>query len=319
MEEDTMETQTLIEVLRSLTPSELEWKFGLYSTHKSRDGLELDWNLCKMRGLSSWVETLKTTLLEKTTAEKTVAEYSPFLSDKENIGALERTNDLIKDQISDILTNIQNGLSYAPEDFVSGAMTKPNGFGFYGERKDEEGKVVEQVLFMRRGNPFMSGAKVRLCTTEGDEIVSSEKPILKFTPAVDFILIGDFCYFNSSAIEKDFELENRHFAIAAKRLAVIAEAEMVSNYEQFEQAVMSAKNARKFMDFDKDILDHIARMSIMNREEFLSIYGITIDKGGLMDTADPDQCELIIDLLCCRSVIDVLGRLSTGQNITPRE
>jgi hypothetical protein len=193
------------------------------------------------------------------------------------------------------------------------------GFGFYGERKDDNGKVAESVLFMRRGNPFITGQKTRLCISNGNEAVTSDKPILKFTTAVDFICIGDVCYFNSSAIEKDFDLENRNIAIASKRMAVIAEADIVSDYEKLEEVVMSAKNARKFADFDSKILEHIARLGILDRAEFLSTYGVTIDNEGRMDTSDPEQCELIIDLICCRSVVDPLGRLATGNNITPRE
>lgn len=314
-----MNTHTLVEALRSLNTNEMNWKFALYGTSKSRDGLELEWNICNMRGIAEWAETLRTTLLSKSAAEKTVTEYSPFLSDKEHIAAIPKDNDMIREQIADIILNIQNGIAYAPEDFISGVLPKVAGFAFYGERKDDEGKVAETVLFMRRGNPFITGQKNRLCTSDGKEVVVSEKPMLKFTPAVDFIFIGDVCYFNSSAIEKDFDLENRNIAIAAKRMTVIAESDIVSDYEKLEEVVMMAKNARKFADFDKQILEHIARLGVLDRAEFLSTYGVTIDNNGRMDTVDPEQCELIIDLLCCRSVVDPLGRLATGNNITPRE
>ncbi len=75
----------------------------------------------------------------------------------------------------------------------------------------------------------------------------------------------------------------------------------------------------KFIGFDKKVLEYIVRLPIVEREEFLSTYGVTIDRNGNMDASDPDQCELVIDLLCCRSCLDPLGRLSTASNITPRE
>jgi hypothetical protein len=314
-----LDTQTLIEALRNLVPAELDWTFAIYSTSKGRDGLELDWNLCKMKGVAGWVETLRTVLLEKTTVEKTVAAYSPFLSGKEHIGGVARTDDLIKEQISDILLNIKNGLVHAPEDFLSGVLPKTVGFAFYGERQVEEGQQPERVLFMRRGTPFLASGKTRLCTSEGDEIVTCDKPLLKFTPATDFLLLDGNAYFLSVAIEKDFALENRHFAIAAKRLSMVADAAIASNYEKLEESAMSAKNARKFIDFDEEILQYIVRLGIVEREEFLSTYGVTVDQSGHMDTTDPEQCELVIDLLCCRSCLDPLGRLSFGNNITPRE
>ena len=314
-----MDTQTLTGALRELQASEYKWKFAIYSAKKSRDGLELEWLLCKMKGIRGWVETLTTTLLEKHVAEKSVEAYSPFLSDKESIGAIARTDELIRDQMAGIVFNIQRGVDCAPEDFISGAAPKPAGFAFYGERRDGEGSVTGQVLFMRRGNPFISGTKVRLCTTEGDEVVGSVKPLLKFTPATDLLLIGAVCYILSSAIEKDLELENRHIAIASKRMDLIADTSIVSDYDKLESVVMTPRNARKFIDFDSKVLEHIARLSIIEREEFLGAYGVTIDHNGLMDTSMPEQCELVIDLLCCRSCLDPLGRLSVAASITPRE
>lgn len=314
-----MNTSTLIEALRALTPDEFTWRLGLYSTSKGRDGLELEWHLCNMRGIAGQAEILKEQLLKKPVAEKPVAEYSPFLSDKENIGALTRNDKIIREQLSDIVINLQRGQAQAAEDFVSGVLPKTAGYAFFGECKSESGGTTKQVLFMRRGNPFQTGQAARLFMSEGSEVISCEKPVLKFTAAVDFLMIGDVCYILSSGIEKDLALENRHFAIAQKRMEHIADAEIVSDYDKLEACVMKAKNARKFLDFDKGVLEHIGRLPIVEREEFLSTYGVTIDHNGHMDTSDAEQCELIIDLLCGRSCLDPLGRLSVVSSITPRE
>lgn len=314
-----MNNQTLTETLRSLEPSKAEWKFALYSVKKSRDGLELEWNICRMKGIADWVETLRTTFLEKCLPNRTVQEYSPFLSDKECISALKRKDSAIREQITDTLLNIKNGLPNAPEVFLSDSLPKPSGFAFYGEiESDKVDSKPAQILFMKRGNPFINGGKTRLCISNGSDAVYNDKPVLKFTPAVDFILIGDVCYFNSSAIEKDLNMENRHLAIAVNRLEIIAASEIAGNLEKLESVGTSVKNAKKFVSFDEEILEHITNLSIVEREEFLSTYGITVDHKGLMDTSDSEQCELIIDLLCGRSVVDPLGRLAIG-NVTLRE
>lgn len=313
-----MDTQQLIQNLREVAPDELDWKLILYNTVKGRDGQELEFNQCKMQGISAWVESLKTAVLEKGIADRTVTEYSPFLP-KEVIGVLEKENELIREQLGDILTSLDGTLTYAPEDFMSGVLPNPKGYGFYGYSKDENGKIVNQVLFLRRSNPFMAAGKTLLCSTQADEIVKSDKPMLKFTPAADFLFINDVCYFLTASIEKDFGLENRHIAITAKRLGTIADAALINEYDQFEKTAMAAKNAKKFIDFDVQILEHIAKLSVENRADFLSEFGIILDNEGKMDTRDPEQCELIIDLLCCRSCKDAFGRLSTGSKITPRE
>ncbi|GHV44811.1 hypothetical protein FACS189492_1680 [Clostridia bacterium] len=313
-----METKNLTESLRAFKPADWEWKFALYAARKSRDGIDLDWSLCKMKGVAKWVETLRDALLEKTLAERTVTEYSPFLP-KESIPALPREDGLIREQLWDTVKDIQSGLEYAPENYANGDVTKPTGYGFYGFRKDEDGKISDEALFMRRVNPFLTGSKAWLCTTVGSEIVTADKPVLKFMPATDFLLFGGVCYFLSTAIEKDFDLENRNAAVAAKRMELLGEACIVSSFEQLEKAAYAAKNARKFVDFDKHILAHIVRLTVEDREEFLLKYGVTIDQQGRMDTYDPEQCELIIDLLCGRSCLDAFGRLAVGSNITVRE
>jgi hypothetical protein len=307
-----MNTQTLTEGLRALAPAQLQWKFALYTAGKARDGVELEWNLCKMSGTAAWVETVRDALLKKPVAEKPVAAYSPFLSDKENIAVLPASDEIIRQQVTELFADIQTAPTRAPEDFTSGAAPKPTGYAFYAE---ENGAPV---LLLRRANPFLSGSS-RLCVAAGGEVAGTDKPVLKLAPTADFLLLNNVCYFFSSGVAKDFELENRHFAIASKRLALIADAGVVSNIEALEKAAFTAKNARKFVDFDKQVLEHIARLPVNEREEFLATYGVTIDYDGRMDTSDTEQCELMIDLLCCRSCLDPLGRLAVGSNITVRE
>ncbi|MDR3210219.1 MAG: DUF4868 domain-containing protein, partial [Oscillospiraceae bacterium] len=307
-----MDSSTLTEGLRALS-SGLEWKFALYTAAKSRGGIELTWNACNMSGAGAWIETVRDALLKKPVADKPVAPYSPFLSDKENIAALDAADEAIRQQITELCADIRNAPAHAPEDFVGGAVPKPTGYAFFAEA------AGEPILLLRRANPFLSGApSARLCVALGNEIAATEKPVLKLAPTVDFLLLGGVCYFFSASVEKDFELENRHLAIAAKRLAAIAEAGVVSNIEELEKVACSAKNARKFVNFDKEVLEHITRLSALDREDFLTVYGVTVDLEGRMDTADEEQCELIIDLLCCRSCLDPLGRLAVGSNITLR-
>ena len=312
-----MDTSTLTNALQSLNTEAFTWKFALYNTSRSQDGLELEWHLCEMQSISVHTNSLREYLLKKPVSEKPVISYSPFFLHKENIASIEPANELIRDQLADILLNIRNGQAYSTDEFVSGVIPATKGYAFYGERVDEDGNVQEQLMFMRRGNPFQPTAPLYI-ESEG-KIVSCSKPILKLPAAVDFLMVGGVCYFLSAAIGKDFSLEERHFAIAQKQMSVLADASIVSDYERLEECVMKDKNARKFSDFDKKILEHITRIQIVDREEFLSTYGITIDNEGRIDTSNPDQCELVVDLLCGRSCLDPLGRLSVVSNIAPRE
>jgi len=312
-----LNTEKLADALRALDPKEYSWKFALYSAQKTRDGLELEFNLCGMKDISEQIELMRDYLLKKPVADKPVAPFSPFLSDKENIGAMDKSDGMIREQLTDAIMSIKNGQEYMPADFVSGKMPKIVGYAFYGELTESNADSNAQVLFMRRGNPFLTGA--RFYSGSDGDITPYSTPILKFTTAVDFMTIGGVCYFLSSSIEKDFAFENRHFVIAQKCLDKLAEAEIIGNYDCFERAVMTSKNARKFLDFNDEVLEYIIKLPIVERSEFLDKYGVEVDRNGMMDTFDSDQCEYVIDLLCSRSSIDPLGRLSVGNRILPRE
>jgi hypothetical protein len=313
-----MDTQSIIEALRELKPKDYDWKFCLYSSHKSRDGVDLSWTACAMEGIPGWAEQMARLLLEKTLTERVVTEYSPLLP-KEEIGALPKGDPQIRDQIGGILMGIAGAEKKAPEDFANGVVSKPAGYAFYGVRPATEDEPVREALFLRRGNPFISGAKALLCVGQGDEICESQAPLLKFTPQVDFFLINGICCIITESIGKDLDLESRAAAVCGRRLEQIAQADVLSSYEQMELAALGGKHTRKFLDFDKEILDHIASLSIEARIDFLAAYGITLDADGKMDSAGPEQCEMIIDLLCGRTCTDVLGRLAVGVNIKPRE
>jgi hypothetical protein len=300
-----MDTTTLTEALRSLDTNALSWKFALYTTHKGRDGMELEWHLCNMQGISEQANLICEYLLKKPVADKPVAHYLPFLSDKENIFALENNNEMIHTQLTDILMGIRNGQAYTPKEFVSGKLPKIAGYAFYGVHSgdDESGGPT---LFMRRGNPFLSGAPLYAV------------PIIKFAASADFLSINGSCYIFSASIENDLAFENRHIAIAEKCLEKIAEAGVIGNYDSFEGTVMKIKNAKKFMAFNEEILEYITGLSITDRADYLDKFGVELDKDGRMDSYESSQSELIIDLLCGRSCLDPLNRLSVG-SITPRD
>jgi hypothetical protein len=319
-----MDTHSLITALQGLNPKEYDWKFCLYSTHKSRDGVQLSFHGCNMEGVPLWTEQMIRLLLEKNLAERVVTEYSP-LQPKEEIGALSQGDERIRDQIGDLLLGVTSCEAKAAEDFSNGVVSRPVGYVFYGlrpARENEQGEVCEpvrEVLFLRRTNPFISGAKALLCVGRGGAVAEAPTPLLKFTPQTDFLLVEGVCYLLSESIVKDFDLESRPAAVCARRLEQIAEADVVGSYEQLELLALGGKHTRKFLDFDKEILDHIAALNIDARIAFLATYGITLDSDGKMDSADPEQCEMIIDLLCGRTCTDVLGRLAVGVNIKPRE
>jgi hypothetical protein len=100
-------------------------------------------------------------------------------------------------------------------------------------------------------------------------------------------------------------------------LEKIAEAGVIGNYDSFENTVMKIKNAKKFLAFNEEILEYITGLSIMDRTDYLEKFGVELDKEGRMDSYESFQSELIIDLLCGRSCLDPLNRLSVG-SITPR-
>ena len=309
-----MDTQTLTQKMQGLITADYEWTLNFFNSKKSRDGVEFEFGKCNMKGIGVLAEKIRITLLERTLADRTVAEYTPFLT-KESIGVLPANHELICESVSDMRLGMKNAETPHPEDYISGVYAWPSGYVIQGIKKDGEDKI----LYVRRTNPFINPDKNRIYTTDGMDIVPDGKPVLKFLPTVDLLIVDDNCYMISNNMDKDLNLESRHYAICAKRMALIAKKGIINDYDRLESVAMNTKNVRKFLDFDKEILEYIERLSITDREEFLLTYGITLDKEGRMDTYDSEQCDLIVDLLCCRSCLDPLGRLAVANGISPRE
>ena len=313
-----MDTSTLTDALRSLQPESFRWKFGLYSVSKDSDGISLVWNLCSIRGIAEQITRQKEYLLKKPVPEKPVCPFDPAISEKENVGSLSFDDPRIKDPIVDMVLSFQKKAPVAIDDFVSGVLRRPVGYAFYGEKPAGNGAAAEQVVLLRRTNPFLPKAADSLYIDNNSAVVKLERPVLSFSDKVDFLLIGGYGYLFTPAIRRDWSLEERHFVLMEKRMKTMLDTDIFSHYENLEQEVSKGKNARKFIDFDNKILKHILDLPASERGEFLTTYGVETDGVGRIDCASEESCELLIDLLCCRSCLDPLGRLSVGKDILPR-
>ncbi len=312
-----MDSQSLLSGLRDVKARiyEYEWKLCFYTSKKTKDGIDMQVSQCAMKNIAGLMDSTVVNLLEKVLPDRAVVDYTPFLP-KEAIAAVDQSDVLIHEQLVCLLTDVKNAYPFSAEDFVMGVAPTPTGFLFEGLIKNEKNEIVERVLLMKRSNPFIKGTKRRLCVTVGGEIAEAETPLFDFPHTADLLLIGDTCYILSPNVEKDLGLESRQAAITGKRLQAVAECSIVSNFEELEKAAY--KSTRKFLTFDREVLDFIVRLPLEERADFLSRYGLCSDSQGLVDTADAEQCDFLIDLLCGRSCHDALGRLSVGSNIMPR-
>ncbi|MDR1734009.1 MAG: hypothetical protein LBR73_03910 [Oscillospiraceae bacterium] len=313
-----MDLKELTDQLRAFQPRNYNWTFALYHAQKSKDGVCLNWNRCAMEGIGEWAEEHRRLLLEKKLQEACVTEYSPLLQPKEEIGFLETGNELIREQMHGILNAIPNADQHAPEDFANGVVNKPHGYVFYGKpgkKALDANPEATDVLLWRRANPFIPWSKTLLCAGINGTVKESENPILQFKPQTDFLMIAGHCFFLSEAVSKDLDLESRAAAVCDKRLSQLEEADILSNYEMMQLTAIGTKHTRKFLDFNREVLEHVKSLSISGRADFLSPFGISLDPAGKLDCFDEETCALIIDLFCGRVCIDVLGRLSTGKEI----
>ena len=301
----------LADGLRNLDAASFEWKLGMYSTHKGKDGQELSWHICEMDGIEEQVESTKDFLLKKPVADKAVAAYSPFLSYKENIFLLEQNDEMVHELLADIKLGLRNGALFAPLDFASGRLPKMAGSAFYGRAQDGS-----EVVFMRCQNPLLSGARLFIGTENG--LAEGKFPVFKFASSADMVAFDGDCYLFSQSIESALAFESRYLKIAKPHLGKLADAGIISNYDSFEMTALKLKNAKKFVTFDVEILEHVCSLPIVERMEYLEKFAIELDKDGKMNSYEPLQCELIVDLFCSRSCLDPLNRLSVGA-IAPRE
>jgi len=313
-----MDTNTLSGALRELQPEDFRWKFALYTAKKEYDGTQLEWHLCEMKGIADQIRKQKQFLLTKPLQVKPVAPFVPTLNERENIGVLPFDDPLIHDALVDMILSFQKGSPTAPEYFLSGVLPRPAGYAFFGQRKGQESGSADHVAFVRRANPFLAKAGVSLSCADGNSFSAFDRPVLGLSDRVDFLLIGGYGYLITSAIRRDWQLEERHYALKNTYMEILSQEEIFSNFEHLEEMVNKRTHACKFESFDSNILEYILRLSIAERGEYLSTYGIEMDSNGKLDCLDDENCEMIIDLFCCHSCLDPLGRLSSGKDILPR-
>lgn len=153
--------------------------------------------------------------------------------------------------------DIWHTIEYPLADYVSGAAAKPVGYGFYDCFKKEDDTVKTEILLLNRKNPFMTGNKSLLFVPKEDCLTTYDDPLLDIALDAGLLYIDGVCYFLNPNIEKDFGLEDRNVQICEQRMELIAEASIISDYEQLE--AVAVKSARKFVDFDNAILDHIVK------------------------------------------------------------
>jgi hypothetical protein len=307
-----MDTHDLTAALQALNPKDYKWRFCLYSTHKSKDGTQLAWNACAMKDIAAFTEKIASNLLEKTLTTRSVTEYAPSLP-KEEIGTVPTNDPLVRQQMSDLFSSVRNAETHAPEDFANGIVGKPVGYGFWGEAEANK----KQVLFLRRANPFLAAAKGILAIGKSGTVQEAEAPLLKFTPQADFLVIENVCVFLSDSVSKDLDLQSRAEAVCNRRLNQLEETDILSNLDLMRLAAATPKLQRRFLDFDREVMEHIAGLSIAARQVFISPFGIDLNTEGKLECGTAEQCGQIIDLLCGRVCFDALGRLAVGKEIEP--
>jgi hypothetical protein len=250
---------------------------------------------------------------EKTLLEKSVAEYEPSLPGDEIIGALPQDNEMIRDRIGDILRDIRQAPQHTPEDFADGILPKTAGYAFLGSAE------TATALFLVRKNPFLSPGNGVLAAAKKGVVQEAEDPLLRFVFRTDLLLLDGMCYFFGDVAAKDLDLPSRAQALCMRRIDRLKELDLLSDPDTFIMVAMSPKQTRKFVNFDSEVLEHIAALGITARQDFCAAYDIPLDADGKLETADPEAAAAVVDLLCARTCLDVLGRVSLATAIRIKE
>jgi len=305
-EQQAIDSQSLLEGLETFEASQYVWSFALYGFTKSRDGKVMEFTKTQLEGCGDWAQDIAAYMAEKQAKDRPVFLYDAK-HPKEVIGALKKEDPRIGPVLTDITLSIENGDAWDATD-LEFAETKWAGYAIYG--KAEDGR---QAIFMRRSNPLQPGNNYRLFVTEGAGLSRFGDTALKCGLTCDFLLLEGVCYFLTESVAKDFELESREKAAAIAALKTIEEAGFVGDISRFQEVAFKPKNMKKFLDFDEAVMNHIQKMPIEDRADYLSHYMIDLDKSGSLGCFDDAMCESIIDLITSRSCLDALGRVVYGR------
>jgi len=289
-----------INVINSVT----SWSLALIEyNHKTHPGEYT----CYSLGFQS-DELLKSTITDMSgyflniiqTNDQMVQEYTGTNS-KNVVDRLSVSNDLVKTQWKNLLSSLNEC-----DDNKSLVDIKSNAYIFAGTYS-QDGKD-RNIYLLSRKNPVYTykKGKGKIFESRHNKITEISEPLIQFGKTYDVLIYRDVIYSLNNNFESIFNMEYSHRVICKSSLEIIKKASIIKNYENYEKFALSGQHPRKFISFDKGIVDNIRRKE--NLDIIVLELKIPYDKNVMkFDLTDISHAELFTKAICNKTKHDMFS------------
>lgn len=155
------------------------------------------------------------------------------------------------------------------------------------------------IKFISMQNPITS-LKRKFIKLNGTFKEITDK-VVSLRNHIDVLVLGDQIYMFNLSGEKLFNLERAHKSICSSKLEKIKNANIVTNFEYFNEIASTGHNPRKFISFNDEYLEKLSNPD--NIIEVSNKFDIPINGDTKFDTNVEGTSEKIVKVLCRRGMI----------------
>lgn len=239
-------------------------------------------------------------------------QYYTGTNSKNVVDKILISDDLITNQWNKLIESFNNcDDSTNIKDVKSKAYMFTGTYTIDGEHKN--------IYILSRKNPIYTykKGKRKFFISRNNKIQEATEPLLQFGKTFDALIYEKTLYTINNNIESIFNMEYSHKIVCKKSLEIIKEASIILDFESYKTFALSGQNPRKFITFDKRIIDNIKNESNLNilKNELKIPYDN--DKGKFI-LNDEKHAKIFSDAICGKTKYNMFtGGICIVPNSTP--
>lgn len=252
-----------LEIINSTT----SWSLALISyNHKSRPG---EFTCHSINFQTD--ELLKKTISEMCTSFISIIDNSGKLvedyngtNSKNAVEKIPVSNFLIASQWNKLINSLNDC-----DDSVELKDIKPQAYIFAGTYTVDN--QDQNVYLLSRRNPIYTykKGKGKIFESRQNRIQEISEPLIQFGKTIDAIIYKGVLYSINNNFESIFNMEYSHKIACKASLETIENKSIIDDFENYKAFALSGQHPRKFLTFDKRILDNIqeeANLDILTQQ-----------------------------------------------------
>ncbi|NMB40892.1 MAG: DUF4868 domain-containing protein [Firmicutes bacterium] len=222
------------------------------------------------------------------------------------------SNGLIKNQWGNLIQSLN-----VCDDNTSLNKIKSQAYIFSGAFENDEGD--HNIYILSRKNPIYTYKKGRakIFASKHNIIQEIGEPLVQFGKTFDALIYKGTMYTINNNFESVFNMEYTHKIVCKSSLEIIGKASIINNFEIYKSFALSKQHPRKFITFDKRIIDNIRQVN--NLKILVDELKIPYDEKRQKFNLDKqDHAELFTKAICGKTKHNMfIGGICEVQSFIP--